>query len=65
MQVEAARTGSEEDLGEAGAASVQARMATKAPAQTSLIPLPTKQVTPVAPAKKVLTHVATAHAKSS
>ena len=52
MQVDAARTGSEEELGEAGAASLLARGATAAPAQASLIPLPAKQVTTVAPAKK-------------
>ena len=45
VQVEAARTGSTDESGEASAASVQARWATTATAQAPLIPQPTKQVT--------------------
>ena len=66
MQVEADRTRSAEEGGEACMVSVQARRVTTAVSQASVILLPAKQVSAAAPVKKkVSIRVATAHTKSS
>ena len=64
VQVEADRTGSAEEEGEARVVSVQAHGITMAVSQASLIPLFAKQVSAAAPVKKVSIRVATSHAKS-